>query len=47
MKLDVRYANHPEDSKHYTTEELRKHYFIETIDMQITQKIQNTTQLKN
>lgn len=31
MKLDVRYANHPEDSKHYTTEELRKHYFIETI----------------
>ena len=31
MKLDVRYANHPEDSKHYTTEKLRKHYFIETI----------------
>ena len=31
MRLDVRYANHPEDSKHYTTEELRKHYFIETI----------------
>ena len=31
MKLDVRYANHPEDSKHYTTEELRKHYFIGTI----------------
>lgn len=31
MKLDVRYANHPEDSKHYTTKELRKHYFIETI----------------
>lgn len=29
MKLDVRYANHPEDSKHYTTEELRKHYLIE------------------
>ena len=25
MKLDVRYANHPKDSKHYTTEELRKH----------------------
>ncbi len=31
MKLDVRYANHPEDSRHYTTEELRKHYFIGTI----------------
>lgn len=31
MKLDVRYANHPEDSKHYTTEELRKYYFIGTI----------------
>ena len=31
MKLDVRYANHPEDSKRYTTEELRKHYFIGTI----------------
>ncbi|MGL4308601.1 5-dehydro-4-deoxy-D-glucuronate isomerase [Cetobacterium sp. SF1] len=31
MKLDVRYANHPEDSKHYTTEELRKHYLIETM----------------
>ncbi len=31
MKLDIRYANHPEDSKHYTTEELRKHYLIETV----------------
>ena len=31
MKLDVRYANHPEDSKHYTTEELRKHYLIEKV----------------
>ncbi|MCJ8343290.1 MAG: 5-dehydro-4-deoxy-D-glucuronate isomerase [Cetobacterium sp.] len=31
MKLDVRYANHPEDSKHYTTEELRKHYLINTM----------------
>lgn len=28
MQLDVRYANHPEDSKHYTTDELRRHYFI-------------------
>ena len=31
MKLDTRYANHPEDSKHYTTEELRKHYLMETV----------------
>ena len=23
MKMEVRYANHPEDSKHYTTEDLR------------------------
>ena len=30
-ELDVRYANHPEDSKHYTTEELRKHYLIENV----------------
>ena len=28
MQLDVRYANHPEDSKHYTTDELRRHYLI-------------------
>lgn len=26
MKMEVRYANHPEDSKYYTTEELRAHY---------------------
>lgn len=31
MKLEVRYANHPEDSKHYTTSELRKHYLIEKV----------------
>ena len=31
MRLDVRYANHPEDSKYYTTEELRKHYLIEKV----------------
>ncbi len=31
MKLDIRYPNHPEDSKKYTTEELRKHYLIEQI----------------
>ena len=28
MKFDVRYANHPEDSKRYDTQELRKHYHI-------------------
>ncbi|SNS47881.1 4-deoxy-L-threo-5-hexulose uronate isomerase [Anaerovirgula multivorans] len=31
MSLEIRYANHPEDSKHYTTEELRKHYLIEKL----------------
>lgn len=30
-ELDVRYANHPDDSKHYTTSELRKHYLIEKV----------------
>lgn len=30
-ELDVRYANHPDDSKKYTTEELRKHYLIENV----------------
>ena len=30
-ELDVRYANHPNDSKHYTTEELRQHYLIEEV----------------
>ena len=28
MNFDVRYANHPEDSKRYDTAELRKHYHI-------------------
>lgn len=31
MKLDVRYANHPDDSKRYDTEELRKKYLIEKV----------------
>ena len=31
MNLDIRYSNHPDDSKHYTTEELRKHYLIEKV----------------
>ena len=28
MNFDVRYANHPEDSKRYDTAQLRKHYHI-------------------
>ncbi len=28
MNFDVRYANHPEDSKNYDTEMLRRHYLI-------------------
>lgn len=31
MKMDIRYANHPSDSKHYTTKELRDHYLLETV----------------
>lgn len=31
MKLDVRYANHPDDSKRYDTKELREKYLIETV----------------
>lgn len=31
MKMEVRYANHPEDSKHYTTEDLRRHYLMEKV----------------
>jgi 4-deoxy-L-threo-5-hexosulose-uronate ketol-isomerase len=31
MKLDTRYSNHPNDSKHYTTSELREHYLIEKV----------------
>ena len=31
MNFDVRYANHPEDSKRYDTQELRKHYHISKI----------------
>ena len=31
MKLDIRYANHPEDSKHYDTATLRKNYLIEKV----------------
>lgn len=31
MKLEVRYSNHPDDVKHYTTEELRRHFLIEKV----------------
>ncbi|RDY29380.1 5-dehydro-4-deoxy-D-glucuronate isomerase [Romboutsia weinsteinii] len=29
--MNIRYANHPQDSKKYTTEELREHYLVEEI----------------
>ena len=31
MEMEIRYSNHPDDSKHYTTEELRKHYLVEKV----------------
>lgn len=31
MKLDIRYSNHPEDAKHYTTEEQRRHFLVEKV----------------
>ncbi len=31
MQLDVRYSNHPEDSKAYSTDELRRHYLVEKL----------------
>ena len=31
LKFDVRYSNHPDDSKHYTTKELREKYLIEKL----------------
>ena len=31
MNFDVRYANHPDDSKHYDTAQLRRHYHISNI----------------
>lgn len=31
MKLDIRYSNHPDDSRHYDTEALRKNYLIEKV----------------
>ena len=29
--METRYSNHPQDSKHYTTDELRKHYLVKKI----------------
>ena len=31
MKFDIRYANHPDDSKKYDTKELREKYVIENL----------------
>ena len=31
MKFDVRYANHPDDSRHYCTKELREKYLIKKL----------------
>ena len=31
MKLDIRYSNHPEDSKHYDTATLRRHYLLDKL----------------
>ena len=31
MKLDVRYSNHPSDSRGYDTEALRRHYLVEFV----------------
>ena len=31
MNLESRYSNHPEDVKHYTTDELREHFLIEHV----------------
>lgn len=31
MQLTIRHPNHQDDAKHYTTEQMRAHYLIETI----------------
>lgn len=31
MNLNIRYANHPEDAKHYTTEKIRENFLIDTV----------------
>ncbi|TCT13831.1 4-deoxy-L-threo-5-hexulose uronate isomerase [Natranaerovirga pectinivora] len=34
MELDIRYANHPDDAKYYTTDEIREHFLIEDVFVQ-------------
>jgi 4-deoxy-L-threo-5-hexosulose-uronate ketol-isomerase len=31
MELDIRYATHPEDVRGYTTEQLRRHFLVESV----------------
>lgn len=31
MELDIRYASHPDDVKHYDTEKLRKHFLVDSV----------------
>src|SRR5690554_4696520 len=31
MRLETRYSTHPEDSRHYTTDEIRDHYLVEEV----------------
>ncbi len=31
MELEIRYANHPDDARKYNTDELRKHFLIESL----------------
>jgi 4-deoxy-L-threo-5-hexosulose-uronate ketol-isomerase len=31
IKMETRYANHPEEIKRYTTDELRKHFLVDTL----------------
>lgn len=40
MDMDIRYANHPEDAKHYTTERLREEFLIK--DLFVDDKIKLT-----
>ncbi|MEM1113349.1 MAG: 5-dehydro-4-deoxy-D-glucuronate isomerase [Pseudomonadota bacterium] len=29
--MDIRYANHPDDVRHYSTDQLRKHFLVDTV----------------
>ena len=31
MNMEIRYSNHPSDSKKYDTDQLREHYLVETV----------------